>query len=151
MRIWIDADACPAACRDIIFRAAIKHRIPTTLVADRLQPTPKAAWITAIQVKRGMDAADAHIVATCAPGDLVITHDIPLAAEIVAKGVSCLGIRGETFDAASIGERLSLRDFYTDARAAGLTTSGPPPYDDRAKAAFANAFDRWLTAARKGG
>lgn len=149
MRIWIDADACPVAVREIVFRASRKRRLPVTLVSDRLQATPNLSWITSVQVKGGMDAADDYIVEHAGPRDLVITHDIPLAAQVIAKGASVLGIRGDTFNASTIAERLAARDFMTEVRAMGMQTGGPPPYDDRARAAFANGFDRWLAAAER--
>lgn len=149
MRIWIDADACPQAVREIVFRASRKRRLPVTLVSDRLQAHPNLSWITSVQVKGGMDAADDYIVEHVQTTDLVITHDIPLAAQIIEKGASVLGIRGDTFNASTIAERLSARDFMTEVRAMGIQTGGPPPYDERARAAFANGFDRWLAAAER--
>lgn len=144
MRIWIDADACPRPIKEVIFRASRKRRLPVTLVANALQQTPKLSWINAVQVTKELDAADAYIVKHSAPGDLVITQDIPLAAELIDKGVDTLGLRGEIWTASNIAERLSVRDFMTEVRASGVVTGGPPPFDDKAKVAFSNGFDRWL-------
>lgn len=148
MKVWIDADASPREVKEIVFRASRKHRFPVTLVANRLQATPPVAWITSVQVSHGLDVADDYLVAHCAPGDLVITQDIPLAAEIVAKGALAMSPRGEVFTEANIGERLSVRDAMTEVREMGLGGGGPPPFDEKVKRAFANAFDRWLTASR---
>lgn len=148
MKVWIDADACPRDVREIVFRASRKRRFPVTLVANKAQPTPPMKWITAVQVAQGMDVADDHIAQHATPGDLVITQDVPLAAELVAKGVDALSVRGELWTEANVGERLSVRDLMTEARAMGLTTGGPPPFDQKARQAFANAFDRWLSQHR---
>lgn len=145
MKVWIDADACPRDVKEIVFRASRKRRFPVTLVANKLQATPNLAWITAVQVAHGLDVADEHIVQHAQPGDLVVTQDVPLAAELVAKGIDALSVRGELWTEANVGERLSVRDMMTEARAMGLVTGGPPPFDDRAKQQFANAFDRWIT------
>lgn len=145
MKVWIDADACPRDVKEIVFRASTKRRFPVTLVANKLQQVPKPAWITSIQVSQGMDVADDYIVEHSEVGDLVITQDVPLAAELVDKGVAALSIRGELWTEANIGERLSIRDTMTEARAMGITTGGPPPFDNKAKQRFANGFDRWLT------
>ncbi len=148
MKIWIDADACPRDVKDIVFKRSAKQRFPVTLVANKLQPTPKWRWITAVQVAHGLDVADEHIVQHAQPGDLVITQDVPLAAELIDKGVAALSVRGELWTEANIGERLSVRDMMTEARAMGMVTGGPPPFDAKAKQSFANAFDRWLTKHR---
>lgn len=149
MRVWIDADACPRDVKEIVFRSSRKRRFPVTLVANRLQAVPKVAWITSVQVAQGFDVADDYIASQVAPEDLVITQDVPLAAQIVQLGATALSPRGELFTEANAGERLSVRDLMTEAREAGLVTGGPPPFDEKAKRAFANAFDRWLTARRK--
>lgn len=145
MRVWIDADACPRPVREIVFRASRKRRFPVTLVANKPIDVPKLAWISAVQVPSGLDMADHHIAQHVQPGDLVITQDIPLAAEVIATGATAISLRGETWTEGNIGERLSMRDFLTEARASGVQTGGPPPFDDRAKNQFANALDRWLT------
>lgn len=145
MKVWIDADACPRDVKEIVFRASRKRRFPVTLVANKLQATPKLAWITSVQVAHGLDVADDYIVQHAQPGDLVVTQDVPLAAELVAKEVDALSVRGELWTEANVGERLSVRDMMTEARAMGMTTGGPPPFDAKAKQQFANAFDRWLS------
>ncbi len=144
MKVWIDADACPRDVKEIVFKRSTRQRFPVTLVANRLQAVPKPAWITAVQVAQGLDVADEHIVQHAEPGDLVITQDVPLAAELIAKGVAAISVRGETWTEANIGERLSVRDMLTEARAMGITTGGPPPFDGKARQRFANAFDRWI-------
>ncbi|MCB9662949.1 MAG: YaiI/YqxD family protein [Alphaproteobacteria bacterium] len=149
MRIWIDADACPVAVREIVFRASRKRQLPVTLVANKPLQTPSLRWITSEVVSGALDAADDRIVERLEPGDLVITQDLPLAADVVAKGGTAISPRGETFTEANIRERLSMRDTLTEARAMGMTTGGPPPFDDKVKRAFAAAFDRWLAAAGK--
>lgn len=146
MRIWIDADACPVAIREIVFRASRKRRLPVTLVANKLVPTPGLNWIQCVVVAQGMDVADDYIAARVGPDDLVITQDIPLAAEVVAAGAIALSPRGEPFTEANVAERLAIRDAMTEVRAMGELTGGPPPFDDKVKRAFANAFDRWLHA-----
>lgn len=147
MKVWIDADACPREVKEVLFKASRKRRFPLTLVANRWLQTPNLRWITSVQVPQGLDVADEHIVQHAEPGDLVITQDVPLAAELIEKGVDCISIRGVEWTEANIGERLAVRDAMTEARAMGLVTGGPPPFDARAKQAFANALDRWLTRA----
>lgn len=132
--------------KDLVFRAAKRLNLPTVLVANtRLQVPPGYPLVTAVWVNGGPDVADQHITTEAEPGDLVITQDIPLAALLVPKGIAVLDPRGEEHTSESIGERLSVRDFMEQARAAGAVTGGPPPYDARAKQAFAGALDRTLT------
>lgn len=148
MQVWIDGDGCPRAVNDIVFRAADKRAVDVVLVANRAVVVPKSPRIRAVKVERGLDVADDWLVAHAAPGDLVVTSDLPLAAELVAKGVTAMSARGETWTTSNVRERLSLRDFFTEARESGLITGGgPPPFDDKAARAFANAFDAWLTRA----
>jgi hypothetical protein len=149
MRIWIDADACPKAVREIVLRASERLRIPVTFVANQPVRTPKLAWVDAVQVAKGLDAADTYIVQHLAKEDLVITQDVPLAAEVVEAGAQAIGHRGVQWTAQNVREKLSVRDFLTEARESGLITGGPKPFDNRAKQSFANALDRWLTAAMK--
>jgi uncharacterized protein YaiI (UPF0178 family) len=144
MKVWLDGDACPREVKEIVFRASERRRFPVTLVANKAQVIPRFTWITQVTVPGGMDVADAYLVAHAEPTDLVVTQDVPLAAELVAKGVTAMSPRGETFTEANVAERLSIRDFLTEVRAMGGTTGGPPPFDAKAKQAFANAFDRWL-------
>jgi uncharacterized protein len=144
--VWVDGDGAPGAVKDIVFRAAQKRGIDTVIVANRLLVVPRHPRIRAVKVERGLDVADDWLVANASPGDLVVTSDIPLAAQLVAKGVEALSHRGELLTAANVRSRLSERDFFTEAREAGLIAGGgPPPFDARAATAFANAFDRWLT------
>lgn len=146
MRIWIDADATPREVKEIVFRAAKRLELGTILVANRrLQPPPGNPLVSAVQVQGGPDVADQYIVANADAGDLVVTQDIPLAAELVPKGIAVLDPRGDEHTAETIGERLALRDLMDSLRMAGEATGGPPPYDARAKQAFASALDRTLT------
>ncbi|MGC6493448.1 MAG: YaiI/YqxD family protein [Myxococcota bacterium] len=144
MMIWIDADACPRDVKEVVFKASLKRKLPVTLVANRYQQHPELRWIQFVRVDHGMDVADEHIVQHSTPGDLVITQDVPLAAELVEKGVEALSHRGELWTERNVAERLSVRDAMTELRAMGVMTGGPPAYDNKAKQAFANAFDRWL-------
>ncbi|MCB1766752.1 MAG: YaiI/YqxD family protein [Candidatus Competibacteraceae bacterium] len=150
MQIWIDADACPAPVKAIVFRASQRVRIPVTLVANQRAQKPALPLIKVVQVSQGFDAADDYIVANATASDLVITADIPLAARLVAQGIPALNPRGELYTADNIQERLALRNFKEELRSAGSITGGPAPYHDRDKQAFANSLDRWLTQRRAG-
>src|SRR5690606_16197600 len=125
MHIWVDADACPAVIKDILYRASQRWECPLTLVANQMLRTPPSPWIRAIQVPRGFDVADDYIVQHVSPGDLVITGDIPLASEALAKGATVLSPRGERYSAETIGERLAMRDMMEELRSAGVETGGP--------------------------
>jgi uncharacterized protein YaiI (UPF0178 family) len=143
--MWIDADATPRDVKEVVFRAARRLGIETMLVANRrLQTPPGNPLVTAVRVDGGPDVADRHIVAHARAGDLVVTQDVPLAAQLVPKDIAVLDPRGEEHTAETIGERLSVRDFMDALRTAGTVTGGPPPYDARAKHAFAAALDRTL-------
>jgi uncharacterized protein len=132
--------------KELVFRAAKRLAVETVLVANqRLQTPPGNPLVKAVWVNGGADIADQHIAAHASPGDLVVTQDVPLAALLVPKGVAVLDPRGDEHTPDTIGERLSLRDFMDRARMAGAITGGPPPYDARAKQAFAAALDRVLT------
>ena len=146
MKIWIDADACPKAVREVALKASEKRRVPLTFVANKFIPTPNTEWITSIKVEQGPDVADAYIAKHVTPDDLVVTQDVPLAAEVVAKGALAISLHGVTWTEENVREKLSIRDFLTEVRETGVITGGPPPYDNKAKQAFANARDRWLTA-----
>ena len=149
MKIWIDADATPREVKEIVFRAAKRLGIETILVANqRLQPPAGNSLVSVVWVDGGPDIADQHIVAHAVAGDLVVTQDIPLAAELVPKGIAVLDPRGQVHTAETIGERLSMRNIMEDFRMAGGITGGPPPFDARAKQAFAGALDRTLTRLR---
>ena len=146
MHIWVDADACPAVIKDILFRAANRWERPLTLVANHtLRPLP-SRWIRAIQVPRGFDVADDYIVQHSHAGDLVITGDIPLAAQVLDKQALVLSPRGERYTADTIRERLSLRDMMEELRSAGVDTGGPSALSQADRRAFANALDRLMMA-----
>lgn len=146
MQIWVDADACPVVIKDILFKAAKRTQTMVTLVANQPLRTPKSPYIKTLQVKAGFDIADNEIVQRTKPGDLVITADIPLAAEVIEKGAEALSPRGEPFVAETIKSRLNMRDFMDTMRASGVQTGGPPPLSQSHKMVFANALDRFLTA-----
>ncbi|MGH3996003.1 MAG: YaiI/YqxD family protein [Pseudonocardiaceae bacterium] len=150
LKIWIDADAAPREAKELVFRSARRLNIEAVLVANqRLQAPAGNPLVSAVWVDGGADVADQYISVHAAAGDLVVTQDVPLAAMLVPKGVAVLDPRGEEHTAATIGERLSVRDFMEQARLAGVVTGGPPPYDGRAKQAFAAALDRVLSRLRR--
>jgi uncharacterized protein YaiI (UPF0178 family) len=142
--IFVDADACPNVIKDILFRAAERAQVPLTLVANSWLRTPPSRWVKSLQVPGGLDVADSEIVRRCAPGDLVVTADIPLAALVVDKGALALNPRGELYTADSIAQRLSMRNFMDELRGAGVDTGGPAGFHARDRQAFGNALDRWL-------
>ena len=146
MRIWVDADACPVVVTEILFRAADRTGVPVTLVANQPLSTPPSPNIKTLQVPRGFDVADDEIVKRAAAGDLVITSDIPLAAEIIDKGAHALSPRGEMFTTENIRARLNMRDFLDTMRSSGVQVDGgPAAFSQRDKQAFANNLDRFLT------
>lgn len=150
MHIWVDADACPAVIKDILFRAAQRWQLPLTLVANQMLYTPPSPLIRAVQVPRGFDVADAHIAERASEGDLVITGDIPLAAQVLEKGAMALNPRGERYTPETIRERLALRDMMEELRASGVDTGGPAAFSQADRKAFANQLDTLLArAARK--
>lgn len=144
MQIWVDADACPGVIKEIIFRAAERRQIQTTLVANQMLRTPPSKFIRAIQVASGFDVADAHIVEQVQPGDLVITADIPLASLVIGRGGHALNPRGEMYTTANIRERLAMRNFMEELRSAGVDTGGPAAFGQADRQAFANQLDRFL-------
>jgi hypothetical protein len=148
MHIWVDADACPAAIKEILYRAALRTGVPLTLVANQPLHTPPSRLIRSVQVRRGFDVADSHIVERLQPGDLVITADIPLAADVIEKGGEAINPRGEHYTPENIRERLALRDFIAELRDTGQVVGGPPPLSPSDRQSFANALDRWLTRQR---
>jgi len=148
--IWIDADAAPRAVKDVVFKAAERLGLDVVLVANSAQHLPRSPRIRQVVVGRGLDVADDYIVDHSAGGDVVITADIPLAAQLVDKGAHVLTSRGEQLDAQNVGQRLSMRDFMEELRAGGLAGGGPPPFGKQDKARFANALDRMLTARLRG-
>lgn len=146
MKIWVDADACPGVAREILFRAAMRTGVEVTLVANQALSTPRAQNINAIQVPPGFDVADDEIVKRMSAGDLVITSDIPLAAEVIEKGGSALSPRGEMLTSENVRARLNMRDFLDTMRSSGVDTGGgPAAYSQRDKQTFANELDRFLT------
>lgn len=145
MRIWVDADACPVAIKEILFKAAERTGTQLTLVANQLIKTPPSRCIKSIQVPSGFDVADNEIVQRSEAGDLVVTSDIPLAAEVIEKGVYALSPRGELYTSDNIRSRLSTRDFMDTLRASGINTGGPPALSKSDRQSFANHLDKLLT------
>jgi len=146
IKIWVDADACPVVVKEILFRAAERTGVELTLVANQPLTTPPSANINSLQVPRGFDVADDEIVKRLAPGDLVITSDIPLAAEVIEKGGHALSPRGELHTKENIGAKLNIRDFMDTMRSSGVEMGGgPSAYSQRDKQEFANNLDRFLT------
>lgn len=145
MQIWVDADATPKPVKEILFRAAQRVEVRLTLVANQPLQTPPSARISAVRVGAGFDVADDYILSHAGAGDLVITADIPLAADLVAMGCQVLSPRGEQFTTETVRQRLNMRDFLETMRAGGLDTGGPPAYTQSDRQAFANALDRILT------
>jgi len=144
VKIWVDADACPAVIRDILFRAAERTRTPLTLVANQYIRTPPSTVISSVQVQQGFDVADDEIVQRVAADDLVITSDIPLAAEVIEKGATVLSSRGERYTRENIRARLNMRDFLETMRSSGIQTGGPASLNNQDKKTFADQLDRWL-------
>lgn len=150
MRIWVDADACPVVIREILFRAARRTGVGVTLVANRPVRVPRLRHVDLVQVAAGFDVADNEIVKGMAAGDLVITGDIPLAAEVIDKGGAALSPRGELYSPENIRGRLNMRDFMETLRASGVDTGGPPAPGQSERKAFADHLDRFLAARDQG-
>lgn len=148
MKIWVDADACPGVIKDILFRAAERTGVALTLVANQPLRVPKSRHIRAMQVSAGFDVADNTIVALAEPGDLVVTADIPLAAEVLEKGAHALNPRGECYSSDTIRAKLTMRDFMDTLRASGIHGDGPAPLGQAERQAFANQLDRLLARRR---
>jgi uncharacterized protein YaiI (UPF0178 family) len=148
-QIWVDADACPGAIKEILFRAAERERIPVTLVANQYLRTPPSRFVRAVQVPGGLDVADNEIVQRVAADDLVVTQDIPLAALVIGKGALAIDPRGELHTPETIAQRLSMRNFMDELRGSGIDTGGHAPFHARDRQAFANQLDRWLTQRRQ--
>jgi uncharacterized protein YaiI (UPF0178 family) len=144
MQIWVDADACPNVIKDILFRAAERTGITLTLVANHPLRTPASKHIKSLQVVSGYDVADNEIVKRLARGDLVVTGDIPLAAEVIEKGGHALNPRGELYTRENIRERLAMRDFMDSLRSSGINTGGPPGLSHTDRKKFADELDKWL-------
>jgi uncharacterized protein YaiI (UPF0178 family) len=145
MQIWIDADACPRAVKDVLFKAAERRKITMVLVANQYLSTPPSSYISAIQVPSGFDEADNAIVARVKPTDLVITADIPLADEVITAGGAALTPRGTLYTAENIKDHLTRRDMLDELRGSGVITGGPPTLNNKDIQVFANALDRYLT------
>jgi uncharacterized protein YaiI (UPF0178 family) len=145
MQIWVDADACPVVIKEILFRAAQRTQIMTTLVANKLLRVPPSPYIRALQVPGGFDVADNRIVQEVAPGDLVITADIPLAAQVIERGGHALNPRGEFYSADNIRQRLTMRNFMEELRSSGVDISGPSSLSQSDRQAFAAELDRFLS------
>ncbi|HQZ02666.1 MAG TPA: YaiI/YqxD family protein [Thauera sp.] len=150
MHIWVDADACPVVIKDILFRAAGRTRLPLTLVANQYLRIPASPLIRMVQVPGGFDEADRYITAHVEPGDLVVTADIPLAADVVAKDAQALSPRGELYGKDNIRELLDLRNFMDALRSSGVDTGGPAAFGANDRQAFANRLDRLLKPAAHG-
>ena len=147
MNIWVDADACPAVIKDILYRAAERAKVRMTLVANRALRVPKSSYISTLLVTSGFDVADNEIVKRVVAGDLVITADIPLAAEVVAKQGVALSPRGELYTSEDIRARLSMRNFMDALRSSGVNTGGPPTLSHNDRKAFADQLDKLLSQA----
>ncbi|MBI5899024.1 MAG: YaiI/YqxD family protein [Rhodocyclales bacterium] len=148
MKIWVDADACPVAIKEILYRAARRSELMLTLVANQMLRVPPSPWIRAVQVPGGFDVADQRIVQEAGPGDLVVTADVPLAAQVIAKGAAVIDPRGELLTAANIQERLGMRNFMEGLRSSGVETGGPAAFSAADRQAFANQLDRLLAKRR---
>jgi len=166
MAIWVDADACPNVIKEILFRAAERVQMPMTLVANQNLRVPPSRFIRTLRVPAGFDVADNEIVRQCSAGDLVITADIPLAAEVLEKGAAALNPRGERYSPATIREKLTMRDFmdtlpsqrgapqgggdFMDTlRASGVQTGGPDSLSQRDRQLFAAELDKWLLEVKR--
>jgi uncharacterized protein YaiI (UPF0178 family) len=146
VQIWVDADGCPGEIKELLFRAAKRTKTKVTLVANQTLRTPPSEFIDSLLVTAGMNVADRRIVELVRPGDLVVTADVPLAAEVVAKGGQALDPRGELYTEANVGERLAVRNLFDELRGGGQITGGPANFTAKDRQAFANQLDRWLTA-----
>ncbi|MCS3432377.1 YaiI/YqxD family protein [Klebsiella sp. BIGb0407] len=150
MQIWVDADACPNVIKEILFRAAERSQVHVTLVANQLIRTPPSRFIRSLQVASGFDVADNEIVRRCEKDDLVVTADIPLAADVLNKEAIALNPRGERYTPATIRERLTMRDFMDTLRASGVQTGGPDSLSQRDRQQFANELEKWLLMVARG-
>ncbi|MFT6141417.1 MAG: hypothetical protein ACJAXN_002651 [Psychromonas sp.] len=149
MTIWIDADACPVPVREMVLRAGQRTSTALVFVANSPLPVPRRALVKTVQVAQGFDVADNYISQHAQLNDLVITQDIPLAAEIVEKGITALNPRGELYTEANIRQRLAMRNLSEELRSMGQISGGPNKFGDKEKQNFANALDRWLQKAKK--
>ena len=149
MKIWVDADACPVVIKEILYKAARRTETHLILVANQFMQTPNSPLIKSIKVGAGFDVADDEIVRRIESGDILITADIPLAAEAIEKGAKVLTPRGEVYNAANIRQRLNMRDFMDTLRSTGVDTGGPPPFSQKERKAFADKLDQVLTQNRQ--
>jgi len=149
VQIWVDADACPGVIKEILFRAADRAEICATLVANTLLRIPPSRYIRALQVPRGFDVADNEIVKRLEPGDLVITADVPLASDVIAKGGHALNPRGEFYTQDTIEAQLTMRNFMDQLRGSGVDTGGPASFSQGDRQAFANQLDKFLARQRR--
>jgi len=149
MKIWVDADACPVPVKEILFRAAERTQTPTILVANIKMQVPKSAYISSIQVDSGADVADAYIVDAMQQGDVVITADVPLAADVIAKEGVAISPRGSLFSPETIKAQLTMRNFMDELRGGGVVTGGQAAFNHSDRQAFANQLDKILTQYRK--
>lgn len=145
MKIWIDADACPAAVKEIVIRAAERLRVEAVFVANKPITLPRSPLLRSVQVPKGLDVADTRIAADASKGDLAITQDVPLAAALVKKGVAVIDVRGEPVTEENVDERLSLRNFFQELRDGGVTTGGPSGFGPQDRQRFAASLDRELS------
>ena len=144
MQIWVDADACPVVIKEILYRVADRLELPVTLVANQSLRVPPSRFVRTVQVPSGADVADQEIVRLLNPGDLVVTGDIPLAADVLAKGGYALNPRGEFYTKDNIAQQLSMRAFMEELRSGGVDTGGPAAFSQSDRQSFANSLDRHL-------
>lgn len=145
MRLWIDADACPGAIKEVIIRAALKREMMTCFVANKIITLPDSPWLLGVQVSLGPDVVDRYIIEHAKRGDLVVSQDIPLASELVARAVVVMNPHGVLFTPNNIAEKLSHRNFLQEMRDSGLATGGPKSFGDKERRNFSNTFDQTLT------
>jgi uncharacterized protein len=148
VQIWVDADACPQVIKEILFRAAERAQVVTTLVANTPLRIPPSLFIRSVRVAKGFDVADHRIVQQMEPGDLVVTADIPLAAAVIARGAHALDPRGELYSEDNVHERLAIRNLMQELRSTGALLGGPAPFGQSDRQLFANQLDRFLTRYR---
>lgn len=144
MAIWVDADACPKVIKEILIRAAERTKVSLTFIANQHVSVPSVSYISSIRVSSGFDVADDEIVKRCAPGDLVITSDLPLADEVIDKNAQVITSRGETLDKGNIKARLNMRDFLESMRSSGIQSGGPDKMNQTDRQNFANRLDSYL-------
>ena len=149
IKIWVDADACPKVIKEVLYRAAEREQVILTLVANQPLRAPPSRFIKSVKVAAGFDVADNEIVKLTEAGDLVITADIPLAAEVIEKGGHALNPRGEMYTADTIRQKLTMRDLMDELRGSGVNTGGPPAISQRDRQSFANELDRFLTRSKQ--